>query len=84
LMRSSRMPFPMTELDEDSQTVLGELEQVPLTLAQLRIKCQLAESTLMRVLAGLAVSRVARTVSTRPSAQRIVGHVLGWLPSWRR
>ncbi len=84
LMRSSRMPFPMTELDEDSQMVLGALEQAPLTIAQLRAKCQLAEPTLMRVLAGLAVSRVARAVSARPSAHRIVGHVLGWLPGWRR
>jgi hypothetical protein len=84
LMRSSRMPFSMAELDEDSQIILGLLEQAPLTLAQLRGKCQLPETTLMRVLAGLAVSRVAHAVSARPSAHRIVGHVLGWLPGWRR
>ena len=84
LMRSSRMPFPTAELDEDTQTVLGLLEQAPLTLAQLRSKCQLPEATLTRVLAGLAVSRVARAVSVRPSANRFVGHVLGWLPGWRR
>ncbi|TAM47889.1 MAG: hypothetical protein EPN61_04250 [Burkholderiaceae bacterium] len=84
LMRSNRMPFPMAEFDEDSQIILGLLEQAPLTLAQLRGKCQLPETTLMRVLAGLAVSRVVRAVSARPSAHRIVGHVLGWLPGWRR
>jgi hypothetical protein len=84
LMRSSRMPFPMSELDEHSQMILGELDQAPLTLAQLRTKCLLPESALTRALAGLAVSRITRAVSTKPSAQRIVGHVLGWLPGWRR
>lgn len=84
LMRASPLPIPMADLDEQSQMILGELDQTPLTVAQLRSKCKLPEPTLTRALAGLAISQATRAVSTGLSAQRIFGHMLGWLPGWQR
>lgn len=84
LMRWNPTPIPMTDLDEHSQIILGELGQAPLTATQLRSKCKLSEAALTRALACLAVSRVTRAATTGLSAHRIVGDVLGWLPGKRR
>ncbi|MGH8820609.1 MAG: hypothetical protein ACREWJ_04880, partial [Rhodoferax sp.] len=84
LVRSTPLPIPMAELDEQSQMILGELDLAPRTVAQLRTKCKLPEPTLTRALAGLAVSRATRAASAGMSARRIFGRVMGWLPGMRR
>ncbi|MDR3452446.1 MAG: hypothetical protein P4L96_06530 [Rhodoferax sp.] len=84
LTRASPLPIRLADIDEHSQMILGELAQTPLTAAQLRARCQLSEPTLTRALAGLALSRSTRAMSTGLSAHRIFGHVLGWFPGRQR